>query len=128
MLGTQGPDLGYALKLVNSMVDRIVLADAEHLDDVVAACTALAMRRAALFGRGPMIHDLTVAFSIWGFLETAPDDLVELRRPLFAEVANPHHWAERRLVVDMVPDDALRRSHTEVLAAGSAGWKNHLNL
>jgi hypothetical protein len=127
MLGNQGPDLGYALKLVNAMSDQLVLAEGEHLDDVVAGGTAIAMRRAALFGRAPIIHDLTVAFSVWGFLDTAPDELVELRQPLFAGIANHHHWVERRRVVDLVPESVLRMSHTE-LARGGSDWKRLLDL
>jgi hypothetical protein len=114
MLGNQGPDLGYALKLANSMRDRLALAPGEHVDDIIAGCTAVAMKRSALFGRAPVIHDLTLAFTIWGYLDHPPTEVVEARRELFAEVANHHHWAERRRIVDMVPDDLLRRSHTQV--------------
>jgi hypothetical protein len=117
LLGAQGPDLGYALKLANSFRDRLVLTEHEHADDVISGCTAVAMKRSALFGRAPVIHDLTVAFTIWGYLEEAPDELVAFRAPLFAEVSHYHHWAERRRIVDLVPEDLLRRSHTEVSIA-----------
>lgn len=120
MLGSQGPDLGYALKLARQMADRLVLADGEHLDDVIAGCTAVAMKRSALFGRAPVSHDLTVAFAAFGFLADAPADLVVRRRALFAEVASHHHWAERRHIVDLVPDDLLRRTHTAVVADAEA--------
>jgi hypothetical protein len=123
LLGSQGPDLGYALKLANGMRDQLVLTEGEHADDVVAGCTAVAMKRSALFGRAPVIHDLTMAFTLWGFLDEAPGDLVEFRKPIFAEVASHHHWAERRLVVDLVPDEVLRRPHTSV---GAADWKRLL--
>ena len=43
----------------------------------------LALKRASLFGRAPVVHDLEVAFTIWGFLGAAPPELVALRRPLF---------------------------------------------
>lgn len=114
LLGAQGPDLGYALTLANRVRDRLVLTEHEHADDVIAGCAAVAMKRAALFGRAPVIHDLTVAFTIWGFLQEAPAELAEFRTPLFAEVSHPHHWAERRHLVDLVPDDLLRRPHTSV--------------
>jgi hypothetical protein len=123
LLGSQGPDLGYALKLANGMRDRLVLAEGEHADDVVAGCTAVAMKRSALFGRAPVIHDLTMAFTIFGFLDEAPDDLVAFRKPLFAEVASHHHWAERRHLVDLVPDEVLRQAHT---AVDSTEWKRLL--
>lgn len=120
MLGSQGPDLGYALKLAHGMLDRLALAPGEHADEVIAGCAAIAMKRSALFGRAPVIHDLTVAFTIWGFLDHAPDELVSARKELFAEVAHSHHWAERRRLVDMVPEDLLRRSHTQVSVADAS--------
>jgi hypothetical protein len=126
MLGSQGPDLGYALKLAGGMADQVVLAEGEHLADVIAGCTAVAMKRASLFGRAPLIHDLTAAFSVWGFLDEAPDDLVELRGPLFAEIAHGHHWVERRHIADMVPAEVLRRPHTELKA--EADWKRLLQV
>lgn len=122
-LGSPGPDLGYALRLVHQLDDRLVLAEGEHRDDVVAGCVALGMKRAALFGRAPVIHDLTVAFTIWGYLGVAPAELVELRRELFAEIAHPHHYAERRAVVDRVPDDVLRQTPAAVESAARADWR-----
>jgi hypothetical protein len=128
MLGSQGPDLGYALTLARTITDRLVLAEGEHLDDVVSGCTAVAMKRASLFGRAPVIHDLTVAFTIWGYLGEAPDDLVEFRRPLFAEVASPHHWAERRRIVDMVRDEVLRRPHDRLHNGTATDWRRLLHV
>ena len=79
-LGYQGPDQGYALRLAAGFRPQLVLSDAERVDDAVAGCTAIAMRRAALYGRAPVIHDLRIAFMIWGFLDPAPDaELVGVR-------------------------------------------------
>lgn len=128
LLGSQGPDLGYALKLAHGMVDQLVLAEREHLDDVIAGCTALAMKRSSLFGRAPVVHDLTLAFGVWGFLAVAPHDLVEFRMPLFAEVASSHHWAERRRLVDMVSERVLRQPHTKVVADAQADWHSVFDL
>ncbi|HSL57186.1 MAG TPA: hypothetical protein VK866_05035 [Acidimicrobiales bacterium] len=121
--GSPGPDLGYALRLVHQFDDRLVLAEGEHRADVVAGCVALAMKRSSIFGRAPVIHDLTVAFTIWGFLDEAPAELVELRRPLFAEVAHAHHYVERREIVDRVPDEVLRQSPAAVATAARADWR-----
>ena len=57
-LGTQGPDQGYVYKLLGLFDDRLHLG-AVNRDDAVAGCCAIAMRRSALFGRGPVVHDLT---------------------------------------------------------------------
>ena len=56
------------------------------------------------------MHDLRIAFTIWGFLDPAPPgDLVAIRRRVFEGVANSlHHYEERRALVDSVPDATLR--------------------
>lgn len=114
MLGYQGPDLGYALALVDELADELVLAPGEHLEDALAGISAIAMRRAALFGRGPMRPDLVVAASAWGFFAAPSDELIELRRMHFAHISVHSHWVDRQRVVDMVPEAVLRRSHKEV--------------
>ena len=64
------------------------------------------MRRAARFGRAPVIHDLTLAFTLWGFLGGAPADLVAAREPLFR--AASHHYQVQRTIADCVPESTLR--------------------
>lgn len=125
MLGNQGPDIGYALRLAETVRDRLVLAEGEHADDVLAGVTEVAMKRAAMFGRAPVIHDLTYALTIFGFLGEADDDLVAFRRPLFAEVAHTHHYAGRRRIADMVDADVLRRPLDRIR---SAGWRRTLGV
>ncbi|MEX2658934.1 MAG: hypothetical protein WD232_04500, partial [Acidimicrobiales bacterium] len=78
-MGNPGPDQGYALLLARQLEDQLVLASGEHAEDAVAGCLGVALRRASIFGRAPVVHDLTVAFTIWGFLGEAPPELVELR-------------------------------------------------
>ena len=75
-LGYQGPDQGYALRLVRQFDGQLVLTNGEHASDAEAGCVAVALRRASMFGRAPVIHDLTVAFTIWGFLSGADPELV----------------------------------------------------
>lgn len=115
-LGDVGPDQGYALKLARSLHGRLLLTSSENEEDAIAGCTAIAMRRSASFGRGPTMHDLTVAFTLWGFLSEAPSDLVALRTKVFASVAMVHHYMERRAIVDAVPEEVLRLSPADVAA------------
>jgi hypothetical protein len=89
--------------------------------DAITGCLGVALRRASLFGRAPVIHDLELAFRIWGFLGDAPAELVELRRPLFQ--AASHHHADQRKIVDSVPEETLRMSHTDVAARFPGEWR-----
>lgn len=127
-LGTPGPDQGYALVLAHRFEGRLYLTDGEHERDAIAGGVGVALKRASVFGRAPVMHDLTVAFTIWGFLREAPDELVALRKPLFAEVANPNHYPEQRHVVDMVPEGSLRLSPQEVAEAHLRDWRSLLDL
>lgn len=122
-----GPDSGYAFRLVSVVEDKLLLGGVQR-DDAVAGCVALAMKRAALFGRAPVIHDLTAAFTIYGFLDQAPPaELVALREGLFAEVHSSHHYTERRKLVDIVPDEVLARPHQAVIDDYGSGWQKNFD-
>jgi len=120
-MGNPGPDQGYALLLARTIEDRLVLGAGEHREDAVAGCLGVALRRASIFGRAPVIHDLVVAFTIWGFFGEAPSELVTLRGPMFQ--ASAHHYAERRAIADMVPEATLRLPHAEVTRRFPADWQ-----
>lgn len=124
--GWPGPDQGYALRLVHQFADRLVLAEGEERDDVVAGCLGVALKRASLFGRAPVIHDWTIAFTVWGYLDEAPAELVALRRPLFEEVADPHHYEDARVIADLVPESTLRLSPDEVRQRHARDWRSLL--
>jgi hypothetical protein len=111
-LGTPGPDQGYALKLARQFDKRLELAPGEHAEDAVAGCLGVALKRAALFGRAPVVYDLELAFSLFGYLGGAPIELVQFRKPLFQSAA--HHYWDQRGIVDRVPDDTLRLTPVEV--------------
>ncbi|HEX2576967.1 MAG TPA: hypothetical protein VHK88_11510 [Aquihabitans sp.] len=129
-MGVPGPDQGYLLKLVPLLRDQLVLTDREKLADVEAGCVAIALKRAALFGRAPVIHDLRVAYTLWGFLDAAaPAELVAERTRRFEGVhLTAHHYPELRAIVDAVPAETLRRSPDEVARAHGAGWRDLLAL
>ncbi len=124
-LGSPGPDQGYALKLARRFIDRIELAAGESPDDAVAGCTAVATRRAAGFGRAPVVHDLTLGFTLWGFLGGAPRDLVAARGPLFRSAA--HHYEAQRTIADCVRPDTLRLTPEQV-AARLPEWRELIEL
>ena len=114
------------LSLARRFEGALTLTDGEHQRDALAGAVAVALKRASLFGRAPVVHDLTVALTIWGFLGDAPKELVDLRKSMFEEVAHPHHYQEQRQVADRVPDDVLRRTPQQVTEAHRAGWQDLL--
>ncbi|MDH3293711.1 MAG: hypothetical protein OER95_05265 [Acidimicrobiia bacterium] len=127
-LGTTGPDQGYAYKLVRHVEDRLHLGEVKR-DDAVAGGVALAMKRSALLGRAPVIHDLLAAFTVYGFLDpNPPSELQALRRETFAEISSHHHYLERRHVVDRVPEEMLRRSPAELMQLYRSDWTKLVGL
>jgi hypothetical protein len=123
-LGFQGPDQGYAVKLANGMRSRLQLTPGESADDAVRGCLNVALRRASLFGRAPVVHDLTIAFTIWGFLDAAPPaELVARRKAMFAGLGHTaQHYAEGREVAESVPEATLRMTPAQVAQAYPSGW------
>ena len=115
-LGNQGPDQGYAWMLIRRFEDQLELGEGEHAADVLAGCAGVALRRASLFGRAPVVHDVKVALTVFGFLAQAEPGLVEWRRELFAEVSHPHHYSRARLIADVVAEETLRLPHDAVSA------------
>jgi hypothetical protein len=113
------------MKLARRFEDSLVLMAGESAEDATAGCTAVAMRRAARFGRAPAVFDLSFAFTLWGFLGNAPDDLVAERAPLFRSAA--HHYQARRAIADAVLDQTLRLT-PEAVAARLDGWRDLVAL
>ena len=98
-------------------------------DDAVSASVALAMKRSGLMGRAPVVHDLTAAFTIFGFLDAdPPSDLADWRRRALAEIASHHHYLERRELVDRVPNEMLTKPHGEIERAYRANWRQLIDV
>jgi hypothetical protein len=126
--GAQGPDQGYVYVLARRFEGQLQLAADEREEDALVGCTGVALKRASLFGRAPVVHDMTVALTVWGFLGDAPPDLIAFRQPLFAEVASAYNYPEQRRVVDLVPDDVLRRTPDEIAEAHRSDWRSLLSV
>ncbi|MEO7443657.1 MAG: hypothetical protein ABIW46_09015, partial [Acidimicrobiales bacterium] len=94
-----------------------------HAEDAMAGCLGVALRRASLFRRAPVIHDLDLAFTLWGFLGQAPDDLVEYRVPMFRSAS--HHYWDQRAIADKVLESTLRSTPLAVRAQ-LADWRSLL--
>lgn len=129
-MGAPGPDQGYLLKLVPLLRDELKLTDAEHRSDVETGGVAIALKRASLFGRAPVVHDLRVAYTVWGYLDASPAaDLVAERSKRFEGVHHTaHHYPELRAVADAVPEGTLRLTPAEAASAHAADWRSLLSL
>lgn len=124
-LGYQGPDQGYALSLATRVRPRVQASVGESVDDAIAGCLNIALRRASLFGRAPVMHDLTIAFTMWGWLDASPPtDLVKRRHELFEGVAHTaQHYTQGRHITDLVPEATLRLTLDAVGEAYPARWR-----
>ena len=111
-LGVPGPDQGYALLLARRFSGRLELAPGETEDDAMTGCTAVALKRAARFGRAPVLADLELAFTLFGYVGDAPEELVAARQEIFAGAS--HHYWQTRWIADRVPESTLRLTPSEV--------------
>ncbi len=129
-LGTPGPDQGYALLIARRLVPDLELQPGEAEDDVIQGCLGVALKRAALFGRAPVVHDWRIAFTIWGFYDPdPPDDLLAMRLRLFEGVGNTlHHYAEARRIADMVPEATLRMTPALADSNYPERWRSLLDV
>ena len=128
-LGIPGPDQGYALELSARFEDRLGLEPDERAEDVLAGAVAIAMRRAAIFGRAPVSSDIELALCLFKYLMgnegTWPSaDLVDWRREHFSGAA--HDYWRRRALADSIPEETLRLKPqivTRRLEAEQARWR-----
>lgn len=114
-LGTPGPDQGYALTLAEHFRGKLHLAPGESEDDAIAGAVAVALKRAALFGRAPVIHDVRIGLSLWGFLEQPTDEVLARRRDLFEGCHQVHHYEKLRSIADAIDPELLHRPVSQIL-------------
>jgi hypothetical protein len=106
LLGRPGPNIGYALTLVERWKDRFRLAPTEHYHDAAAVVAEIAMKRSASFGRAPVATDLELAMDLLGYADELSAEMTDRRMRLVHGA--DHHYEVRRCIVDRVPDDVLR--------------------
>ena len=125
-LGAQGPDQGFALHIAAQLRPKLYLQQGEHADDAIQGCLGVALRRASLYSRAPVVHDLDIAFTIWGYYDAQPpSELVALRAGLFEGLRHVgHHYTEARVVADMPPESTLRMTPSQVASAYPGDWRS----
>lgn len=131
-LGVTGPDPGYALTMVEHYRGKLLLQPAGYAyeEDVLRGAAEIAMKRAALAGRAPILADVTVALTVWGFLDAMPDpELVALRRDMFEAV---HHisadYFRLRALPDAVPAWVLAGTPVAIARRYAADWRSCLDI
>lgn len=124
LYGNHGPDIGYAYKLVHRLSDKLHLMTGESHEDAEAGGIAVAMRRAALNGRAPILADLDVAFTIWGFYDDQPASGLRVLRAEMFEGAREaiRGYDLRREISNVVSEHALRMTPAAVTAAHAEDW------
>ena len=123
LLGSPGPNIGHALALVQRVRDRLALAPGEHADDAAAIVGELGMRRAASYGRAPVMPDVECAMLVFGYQGGCAPDFAAWRAQV---VEGAHHeYPRRRALCDAVPIDVLRLAPT-VLASRVAEVRGSL--
>lgn len=124
-LGYQGPDQGFVLKIAAGLRHEVKVQSGESVDDAIRGSINIALKRASLYGRAPVVHDLRLALTIWGWLDaTPPADLVSARRELFAGVSHvTAHYTEGRHIADLVPEATLRMTPEQAKAAMPGSWR-----
>ena len=129
-LGDPGPDQGYALHIAAQLRPKLRMQPGENGDDAVRGCLGVALRRASMFSRAPVVHDLNIAFTIWGFYDPDPPaELLELRRRLFEGLRLVgHHYAEAREVADLPPESTMRMTPQQVSDRYPAEWRSLLGV
>ena len=128
-MGYQGPDQGFALRLRRAFREQLRIGEGEHLEDVESGCVQIALKRASIFGRAPVIHDLEIAYRVWGFLDDEADPrLVRERSRWFEGVSETHHYSDVRRLVAIVSSETLQMSPDAVRDQYASDWKALLEL
>ena len=123
LIGRPGPNVGYAYTLAARARGALRMSPLEHDDDVVAVIAEIAGKRAASFGRAPVMTDVDVAIALLGYDGLVDDDFVALRARLVHDAA--HSYPRRRRLVDAVPESLLPLRMADLLRAVDE-WRSEL--
>ena len=86
--GVPCPDGGYALLLAREVAGDLALAAGDQREDAVWAIATVAMRRAAVVGRAPVIYDVLFASALLAYDDPDALECAVLRARLLSGVAH----------------------------------------
>ena len=119
LLGSPGPNVGFAYTLAERAKDKFQLAPIEHLHDAQAVVAEITGKRAASFGRAPVMPDVDRALALLGY-DGSADAAFAQQRALMVNDAG-HSYPRRRALVDAVPEELLRAATLDKSEA--AAWR-----
>jgi hypothetical protein len=125
LLGTPGPDSGYALALAERFHDRVTAVFPETIHDVEAIAAQFAMRRGSVLGRAPIQTDVELGLTLFGWLGSPPPELVEWRRMAVADVG--HDYARRVGLIEAIPEWVVRHRIDDIRSR-MGEWRHLLGL
>ncbi|MCB0975228.1 MAG: hypothetical protein KDB86_11815 [Actinobacteria bacterium] len=123
MLGSPGPDQGYALTLLRAAKTWIQYGPHEQPHDGDALLSALAIRRAALFGRAPTMVDLKIAAAILGMDGNGAPAQIDWRTRVGRGAH--HHLDEVHHAIDGVPNEVLKSPLAKI---SNRSWEDNIGL
>ena len=120
-----GPNVGYAYTLAERVARTgCGSARTSTLDDAVAVVAEIAAKRAAIFGRAPVIDDVDVAIDAARLRRRRPTT-PSSRSVRSSCTSAAHEYLRRRTMVDAVPESLLRKRMAEVAESVDA-WRSQL--
>jgi hypothetical protein len=118
--GRPGPNVGYGYTLAERARERFQLAPHEDLHDAISVVAEIGMKRAAAFGRAPVMADIELALALLGYDGSADAGFSAWRARAVHDAA--HHYLLRRAIVDSVPDTVLGHPASD-RGADVARWR-----
>ncbi len=127
--GNQGPDQGYALKIVQYFRDEVYLTSSEEWKDAAGVAVIVGLKRASLLGRAPSRYDLEAGFCIWGYFDSTPDPkLVELRLDKLKNIGATHNYLLQRSIADSVPSNVLKEDLERIQQNYVENWQSMIDI
>jgi hypothetical protein len=118
--GRPGPNVGYGYTLAERAREQFRLVPHEDIHDALSVVAEIAMKRAALLGRAPVMADVELAMALLGYDGSADARFAAARAHAVRGAA--HDYPLRRALVDSVPDSLLDQGPAE-LGGDIARWR-----
>ena len=104
--GTPGPGSGYALKLTRHGMEILGLDQGGDREDAEVVVSAIVIKRASLFSRAPVIHDVRFTLALLGYVgDDVPVGTSELRRNVIRGAAHDYFLVRR--ILESIPASTL---------------------